>query len=351
MKKVAFFASCVVFSMLLLPCFSKGEGMQGTDAEALYERALALWEAQPKNDAEIADVIRICEQLLANRESLQASEQGKIILGKTYYLIGQAYNAQQNAASDARRGPRTGSVKTLVLTNDVTVEMIYCEPGEFVMGSPFDEEGRDSDEPQHKVTLTKGFWLSKCEITQAQWECIMNKNPSTFKNSGALPVDSVSWNDCKEFCYRLNKISDCGARLPTEAEWEYACRAGTKTAFFWGNSLNGRRANCNGDFPCATRERGPYLRHPTFAGHYAANPWGFFDMHGNMYEWCEDKCGDYPSGDLVDPVGSSHGKCRIMRGGCWYFGARFCRSANRIKNSPSYADAFTGFRLCCDKIP
>ena len=352
MNRVMF---CILCMMAVVPlCANCGQGdkdLTSADVAAIYAKADSLWNKQDKGVHEISEVINLCEQVLANREKLQTTEDGKLLIGKTYYLIGQAYNAKNDAMADSSQGPHTGTVKTLSLTDEIKIDMIYCEPGEFMMGSPYDEEGRDSDETLHRVTLTRGFWMSKCEINQAQWECIMNKNPSKFKSSKSLPVDSVSWNDCKEFIRRLNAKIDCGARLPTEAEWEYACRAGTKTAFFWGNSLNGRRANCNGDFPCATRERGPYLRRPTPPGHYSPNPWGFFDMHGNMYEWCEDRCGDYPSGDVTDPVCTTYGKCRVLRGGCWYFGARFCRSANRIKNNPSYADAFTGMRLCCDKIP
>ena len=348
-----------LFGLLVLAALApfavrSGEGsvpMNAGDAVALYERANALWQRSDRSAADVSEVVAICERLLSSRDALKTSEEGKAVLGKTYHLIGVAYNAKNEAGAGAHGAPRTGTVKALALPGNQRIEMIYCEPGEFVMGSPYEEEGRDADENQHKVTLTKGFWLSKSEVTQAQWQAVMGKNPSNFRSDPSLPVDSVSWNDCMDFMRKLNKATDCGARLPTEAEWEYACRAGTKTAYFWGNSLNGRRANCNGDFPCATRERGPYLRCPTHAGRYPPNPWGFFDMHGNMYEWCQDKCGDYPSHDVTDPMFDSFGKCRVMRGGCWYFGARFCRSANRIKNIPSYADAFTGLRLCCDKIP
>lgn len=343
-------AFAAVFSCVI-PSHAEDGAISNTDARALFEKANSIWNDKEKGLNEISEVIKICEQLLEKRDYLQASEDGKLLLGKTYYLIGLAYNAKNDTIAATSKGPRTGTVKKLKLKDGVFIDMIYCEPGEFIMGSPYEEEGRDADEIQHRVTLTHGFWMSKCEVTQRQWESVTGKNPSTFKGNASLPVDNISWNNCKDFVRKLNKRVDCGARLPTEAEWEYACRAGTKTAFFWGNSLNGRRANCNGDFPCATRERGPYLRRPTVAGQYAPNPWGFFDMHGNMYEWCEDKCCDYTSEDVTDPIGDMYGKCRVLRGGCWYFGARFCRSANRIKNNPSYADAFTGMRLCCDRIP
>lgn len=351
MKRHAFFAMAAICCAAALAASGDDGAASGENlAAATLDRAAKLWENPQRSAGDVAEVVKICEGLLANRESFQTTEEGKAMLGRIYSLMGKAYGAANGAAA-ASDAPRTGTVKTLDLPGHASIEMIYCEPGSFVMGSPNDEEGRDLDETQHAVTLTKGFWLSKCEVTQAQWESVMNGNPSSFKGNGKMPVDSVSWNDCHEFTRRLNALLDCEARLPTEAEWEYACRAGTKSAFSWGNALNGRKANCNGDFPCATHERGPYLRHPTPAGHYAPNPWGFFDMHGNMYEWCEDRCGDYPAGDATDPEGNTEGKCRILRGGCWYFGARFCRSANRIKNSPSYSDAFTGMRLCCGRIP
>lgn len=343
---------CMMFAVPFFACIGAEDGkLGGGDVEAMYSRAEKLWNNPEKSTKDISEVINICEQMLAHREAFQTTEEGKVLMGKIYYLMGVAYKEKNDAAANTDSGPRTGTVKKLTLPNGIKMDMIYCEPGEFVMGSPFDEEGRDADETQHRVRLTKGFWLGKCEVTQQQWESVMTRNPSKFKSSKLLPVDSVSWHDCKEFIRKLNDKVNCGARLPTEAEWEYACRAGTTTAFFWGNSLNGRQANCNGDFPCATRERGPYVRRPTQAGRYSPNPWGFFDMHGNMYEWCEDKCGDYSSEDVTDPIGVDYGKSRILRGGCWYFGARFCRSANRIKNIPSYSDAFTGMRLCCDTIP
>ena len=247
--------------------------------------------------------------------------------------------------------PKTGTVKVLVLPGGAKMSMIYCRPGEFVMGSPRDEIGRDGDEVQHKVRLTKGFWLGKYEVTQEQWSSVMGRNPSGFRGNKQRPVDRISWYDCHEFVNRLNSVYNCGARLPTEAEWEYACRAGTTTAYSWGNMLNGDMANCNGDKPCGTSVRGPYIRGTTPVGHYGANPWGFCDMHGNVYEWCEDTCTDYPEGEVVDPLVREGCTCRVMRSGCWCFGARYCRSANRIRSNPSNIDGYTGFRLCCDRIP
>ena len=154
-------------------------------------------------------------------------------------------------ASAVLVGRKSGETCTVTLPGGAKMEMIWCAPGSFKMGSPPGEPGRFSSETLHSVTLTKGFWLGKYEVTQAQWESVMGKNPSKNKNA-ELPVESVTWEDCDAFCKKVGG----GARFPTEAEWEYACRAGTKTAFYWGTSLNGDKANCKGEYPCGTKEKG-----------------------------------------------------------------------------------------------
>ena len=137
------------------------------------------------------------------------------------------------------------------------MEMIYVAPGSFTMGSPSSEDGHEDDETQHRVTLTKGYWLGKYEVTQRQWESVMGDNPSRFRQFGGE------------------------ARLPTEAEWEYACRAGTVTAYSWGDALNGDKANCDGNYPCGTTVKGRYRQETADVGSYSPNAWGFYDMHGN----------------------------------------------------------------------
>ena len=239
----------------------------------------------------------------------------------------------------------TGVCRTITLPGGAEMEMVYCPPGEFVMGSPADEEGRFDHETQHRVRLTKGFWLGKYPVTQGQWQSVMGNNPSHFKGDD-LPVEFVSWDDCQIFVKKVNAAQGCGARLPTEAEWEYACRAGTTTVYFWGNALNGDKANCNGNYPCGTKTKGAYLEKVTPVGRYAPNSWGFFDMHGNVWEWCADWCGDY-SGDAVDPKGPSSGSNRVLRGGSWYTYARSCRSADRYGQGPGYRNIDCGFRFCC----
>ena len=256
----------------------------------------------------------------------------------------------------SRDSLKNGETRAIELPGGATMEMIYVEPGSFMMGSPTSEDGRGDNETQHRVTLTKGFWLGKYEVTQKQWQSVMGDNPSEFK-SPDRPVESVSWEDCQKFIAKVDAEArrQLGgeARLPTEAEWEYACRAGTTTAYFWGSSLNGDKANCDGNYPCDTTVKGPYREKTAPVGSYAANPWGFFDMHGNVYEWCSDWYGVnyYKSSPSADPQGPASGDIRVLRGGCWYDSARLCRSANRCRYYPGYRNSFYGFRLCCSEGP
>ena len=180
----------------------------------------------------------------------------------------------------------------------ISMEMIFCPPGTFTMGSPTSETGRGGDETQHQVTLTNGFYLGKYEVTQAQYQTVMNGNseglnadPSQFKGSNR-PVEKASWEDAQIFLTRLNSIEQSAGRLPngwkyvlpTEAEWEYACRAGTTTAYSWGNDINSSRANYNWD---GGANDGNDSKQTVNIGQFSANPWGFFDMHGNVWEWVQ----------------------------------------------------------------
>ena len=246
--------------------------------------------------------------------------------------------------------PKTGDTKTITLPGGATMEMIYCAPGSFWMGSPNDEEGRSDDEFRHRVTLTKGFWLGKYPVAKKQWKSVMKSNPSEPKGAD-LPVNCVSWEDCKEFIDAINSKTDLNARFPTEAEWEYACRAGTATAYSWGNSCNGKEANCDGNYPCGTKTKGPYKGTISKVGSYKANPWGFYDMHGNVWEWCGDWYGSYSKGAVTDPKGPSSGVDRVLRGGCWSSFAVRCRSASRGSSVPGDGDFSCGFRLCCSAGP
>ena len=159
-------------------------------------------------------------------------------------------------------------------------------------------------------------------------------------DSANHPVEQVSWEDAVEFCQRLSALPEekkAGRvyRLPTEAEWEYACRAGTKTAYSFGSQLNGRQANCDGTVPYGTDMKGPYLKEKSAVGTYPANAWGLYDMHGNVWEWCSDRYGAYPAGSVTDPSGPATGSFRVIRGGCWADDAVDCRSAFRLRRGPS----------------
>ena len=231
---------------------------------------------------------------------------------------------------------KTGDVKTITLPGGETMEMIYVAPGSFMMGSPESEEGRRSDEKQHRVTLTKGFWLGKYEVTQKQWKSVMGNNPSQFKGDD-LPVERVYWGDCQKFIRKVNAQLNCGARLPTEAEWEYACRAGT-TGPYAGDGLDGM-----GWYKSNGRGR----THPV--GQKQPNPWGFYDMHGNVWELCDDWYGYYPYGSVMDPTGSASGDEHVLRGGSWFHKARVCRSARRGGRNPGKRTWDDGFRLCCSE--
>ena len=233
------------------------------------------------------------------------------------------------------------------------MEMIWCPPGTYMMGRREDSPCKDSNDvyPQIKVTLTKGFWLGKYEVTQSQWKSVMGTNPSDIESLGdELPVNNISWDDAAAFARKIG-----GVRLPTDAEWEYACKAGTDTVFHWGDTCNGTEANCNGTKPFGTDKKGPNIGHAVKVGSYAPNAWGFHDMAGNVAEWCSDRHADYFSvrrKELTDPKGGdSSVRYRTVRGGCFYsyWPAVTSRSVKRDMCTPDTVRAYVGFRLAMDE--
>ena len=230
----------------------------------------------------------------------------------------------------------------------------WCPAGTFKRGSPEGEAKRHDDELQHQVTLTRGFWMLETAVTQAMWESVTGSNPSRFKGSVKLPVENVSWEDCQAYIEKLNalNVAPSGFKfsLPTEAQWEYACRAGTTTPFHFGSVLNGDQANCDGNYPYGTETKGPYLERTSEAGSYPSNAWGLYDMHGNVWEWCSDWHDEYPSGAVTDPVGPSTGSYRVIRGGSWFSLAGHCRSAYRFFNDPSGRGSLIGVRLSLVRV-
>ncbi|AUB84845.1 hypothetical protein THSYN_18970 [Candidatus Thiodictyon syntrophicum] len=219
----------------------------------------------------------------------------------------------------------------------------WIPAGRFLMGSPEDEPERNDDETQHEVELTRGFWLGETAVSQALWHAAMGNNPSRRKGAD-LPVEQVPWGECQIFVAKLAGMAPgLGPRLPTEAEWEYACRAGTRTAFSFGDMLDTGRANYNGDYAYNKGPKGEYRQRALPVWSVAPNPWGLYQMLGNVYEWCEDWYGAYPTGPVSDPAGPAEGSYRVLRGGAWLSFGRCLRSAFRRRTGYSHADI--GLRL------
>jgi len=248
-------------------------------------------------------------------------------------------NARRDALLAAAFGFKLREVKSPIATGDypmqmlldcgngVSIGLVLIPAGTFTMGS---NDGEVDEKPPHKVTISKAFYLGKYAVTQAQWQAVMRGNPSDFKGDRNLPVENVSWDDCQEFCGKLSAKTEQAIRLPTEAEWEFACRARIgddiskldQYAWFYENS-DGKT-------------------HPV--GQKRANAWCLYDMIGNVWEWCADWYGPYVSGAQTDPRGMSSGNGRVLRGGSWYSLALDCRAAYRDSNAPGYRNDNYGFR-------
>jgi len=199
------------------------------------------------------------------------------------------------------------------------------------MGSPATEKGHRGDETLHGVTLTKPFYMSATEVTQEQWAAVMGSNPSHFQRRN-LPVESVTWFEAQEFLRRLNASNEGHFRLPTEAEWEYACRAGSTGSYSFGEHLSASVANCDG-------------RAPKPVASFPANAWGLYDMHGNVWEWCADEYCPYSSSEVTDPFQVCGSPYKVIRGGSWYCGADSARSALRYTHEPRLRGFSIGFRV------
>ena len=239
------------------------------------------------------------------------------------------------ASTPAESVPTAAEGKGELFTNSIGMQFKLIPAGSFLMGSPDSEKGRrETEGPQHKVTLTKPCYLGVYEVTQEQYEKVMGTNPSYFKRA-KLPVEHVIWNDARNFCLKLSQLEkDMTYRLPTEAEWEYAARAGTPTAYYWGDEFDGLSAWCSKNSGMRTHEVG--MSQP--------NTFGLYDMSGNVWEWCEDWFADYPMGEQVDPKGAASGSDHVFRGGCLRDVPLFCRSAIRDSAPDGYGD-FGGFRV------
>ena len=247
----------------------------------------------------------------------------KLFVALSCLLLFATTGFAQQPESERKAGDR------MVLTiKDVEYAFRWCPPGTFMMGSPESERGRRYNEPHHQVTLSRGFWTLETEVTQAMWTSVMGDNPSRFIGAN-FPVEQVSWHNCQEYIGKLNELlaatpgapADFQFSLPTDVQWEYACRAGTTTAFHFGNTLTSEQANFGRNVGQTTAVRS-----------YPANAWGLYDMHGNVWEWCLDFCGDQAT-------------YRMLRGGSWLPDADVCRSALRHRHAPTIRDSRLGFRL------
>jgi formylglycine-generating enzyme required for sulfatase activity len=311
----------------------------------------------------------------------------------TLALVGQAFEAEMPRvavapfdAGEARKYQRTWAEHEgvpLEVTNSIGLKLILIPPGEFLMGTTDEEKveierllkqyaGANSqwlreEHPPRKVRITSSFYLSVCEITQKEYKRVMGSNPSVFSSDGAspeaelfadvtgmdtshFPVENVTWDEAVEFCQRLSSLAEerhAGRmyRLPREAEWEYACRAGTISPFHFGNAVNGQQANCDGTQPYGTSMKGQNLERTTRIASYPPNAFGLYDMHGNVAEWCQDWLGPYTAGEIDDPVGVTTGSRRVTRGGYWLCPGFGCRSAHRGGSAPANRAGNLGFRV------
>jgi formylglycine-generating enzyme required for sulfatase activity len=233
------------------------------------------------------------------------------------------------------------------LGHGVLLEMVYIPGGTFLMGSPENEEGhRNNESPQHQVTIAP-FYMGKFPITQAQWEAVMGTNPSHFTEA-KRPVEMVSWEETIKFCDQLSLKTGHVYCLPSEAEWEYACRAGTTTPFYFGETITTDLANYDGEEPRALRSKGIFRKETTDVGSFPPNAFGLYDMHGNVWEWCQDWHNSkyYANSPSENPRGPEKGTERVVRGGSWEDDARFCRAASRrYAGGPGARFYDLGFRL------
>ncbi len=248
------------------------------------------------------------------------------------------------------------------VTNSLGMSFVLIPAGTFTMGSPADEMDRGADETQHEVTITLPFYLGVMEVSQGAYQKIMGANPSFFSKNGTgkqrvekidtagHPVENVRWIDAVAFCKKLGEQpaeKSRTYRLPTEAEWEYACRAGSKTATHYGKSIDSTQANFNGLSPYNTAEVGSFYRRTTHGGEYKPNAFGLYDMHGNVQEWCADwyAADYYTKSPKSDPQGPAEGTERVLRGGAWVNSGKACRCAARNKHAPESASYTFGFRV------
>jgi formylglycine-generating enzyme required for sulfatase activity len=285
------------------------------------------------------------------------------------FRVVAAFSAAEEKTNSAPVDPKQGVPSSKEITNSIGMKLVYIPPGKFVMGSPRSEQEPckknsgvgdwAAQEIQHEVVITKGFYMGVYAVTQDEYEKVTGKNPSWFSATGGgkddvagldtrrFPVETVSWNDAAEFCRKLSRREGKTYRLPTEAEWEYACRAGTKTAFSFGDTISTDQANYNGNALFGNGRKGVFRERPLPVGSFPANAFGLHDMHGNVNQWCQDwyDFNYYRKSPRNDPVNETGSEMRVLRSGSWGSYPGICRSANRSGSTPDYRNRTIGFRV------
>ena len=291
-----------------------------------------------KLDVEAEGFSKDLEEIKAGKVKAEIKVEVKVEENKSKPIFLEApftSDAAKNAQAELAKSLGKLMESKIDLGKGVKLEMVLIPAGKFMMGSPASEKGRNENETQHEVTLSKPFYMGKYEVTQEQWQAVMGNNPSSRTKEARLPVTNVSWLDCQEFIKKLNAKTSGGYRLPKEAEWEYACRAGTTTVYSFGDKITPQDANF-----LDSRLGG------ASAGRYKPNAFGLFDMHGNVWEWSEDWFGDYPAGLVIDPKGPVMGETRVLRGGSFAFNESLARSSIRgLSGPPAIRVSNYGFRL------
>jgi uncharacterized protein (TIGR02996 family) len=237
--------------------------------------------------------------------------------------------------------------RTVMVSQRTRLELALIPAGSFIMGSPEEEQERQGDEgPQHRVTLTRAFYLGVYPVTQSQWRAVMGSNPSTERKADH-PVSGSSWNRCQTFCNKLTEQTGLKFRLPTEAEWEYAARATTTTPFHFGATISADIVNFDGNYCYRGQAKGIYRAKTTVVGSFPPNAFGLYDMHGNVWELCQDGLREYTEEPVSDPVGLEK-EYRAARGGSWFHLPWHCRCAYRIHRGVDNGDRYIGLRVCAE---
>jgi formylglycine-generating enzyme required for sulfatase activity len=351
--------------------------------EAEYQKQLQIQRQQEKEALQLQQQAKALSQLRLQQEAERLQRQREAEAAEQLRLQQEAERLQRQREAEAEKNKSSYQLKTFQfetaqinkngtginritksaeyfaqdLGNGVLLEMVHIPGGTFIMGSPENEEGYyESQSPQHQVTVPS-FFMGKYLVTQKQWRLVaalpkvkidLESDPSNFKGDN-LPVECVSWNDAQEFCARLSQKTNKAYRLPSEAEWEYACRGGTTTPFYFGETISTELANYHGNYTYGGGAKGEYREKTTVVGKFPANPCGLYDMCGNVWEWCQDEWhGNYINAP-TDGSAWSNGSNNYMslRGGSWINNPQYCRSAYRDYVIRDYHSYYVGFRVVC----